>query len=108
MLKSATAEPVNLLWTGGWDSTFRLLQLVLLYERKVQPYYIIDADRLSTLAEIRAMRGIKRLLIERYPRSAARLLPTIFKDLADIPQNPALWAAFTDINKYTALDRQYE
>ena len=42
MLERATARAVKLLWTGGWDSTFRLLQLLLLYEKKVQPYYIID------------------------------------------------------------------
>lgn len=30
--------PVPLLWTGGWDSTFRLLVAVLIERRTVQPY----------------------------------------------------------------------
>jgi hypothetical protein len=103
-----TAEPVKLLWTGGWDSTFRLLQLLLLYKKKVQPYYFIDADRLSTGAELRAMRDIKKLLLERYPQVGARLLPTLFIDLADIPQNPVLATAAAEIKKKSGLDSQYE
>ena len=98
---------VKLLWTGGWDSTFRLLQLVLLHGRQVQPYYVIDAERLSTGAELRAMRQIKKRLLEKFPQAGARLLPTQFIELADIPPNPALAAAFTEIKKHGALDRQY-
>ncbi|MDP2991586.1 MAG: hypothetical protein Q8O57_13580 [Kiritimatiellota bacterium] len=71
-------------------------------------YYIIDDDRLSTGAEIRAMRDIKKLLMERHPQAGARLLPTLFKDLADIPPNPGLAAAFEKIKKHGGLDRQYE
>ena len=41
---------VNILWTGGWDSTFQLLSLLLLHGRKVTPYYLIDAERLSTVS----------------------------------------------------------
>jgi len=35
-------EPINLFWTGGWDSTFRLIQLVFVNKKTVHPYYIID------------------------------------------------------------------
>src|SRR5690606_13578695 len=42
---SAT-PPVNLLWTGGWDSTFRLLSLVVQQHRCVQPYYVLDDVKL--------------------------------------------------------------
>ena len=54
------------------------------------------------------MRDIKRLLLEKHPQTGARLLPTLYTDLAEIPQNPALRAAFADINSCTALDSQYE
>jgi hypothetical protein len=107
-MEQSSNETVNLLWTGGWDTTFRLLQLLLLHKKKVQPYHIIDADRLSTGAEIRAMRDIKKQLLERHPQAGARLLPTIFKDLADIPPNPGLAGAFKEIKKHSSLDRQYE
>jgi hypothetical protein len=108
MPKREIAEAVNLLWTGGWDSTFRLLQLLLVYKKKVQPYYIIDAGRLSTGLELRAIRDIKKLLLERYPQATARLLPTLFTDLVDIPQNPVLAAAMAEIKNKNGLDRQYE
>lgn len=34
----------NVLWTSGWDSTFRIIQLIK-EGREVQPYYIIDVNR---------------------------------------------------------------
>ena len=46
---------VNLLWTGGWDSTFRLLSLVLIKRKPVQPFYVIDVGRVSTIREIKTM-----------------------------------------------------
>ena len=46
---------VNLLWTGGWDSTFRLCQLILVKRKNVQPYYIIDNKRKSLQKELITM-----------------------------------------------------
>ena len=37
----------KVLWTGGWDSTFRVLYLVLVEKCQVQTYYIIDPFRWS-------------------------------------------------------------
>ena len=48
-------EPINLFWTGGWDSTFRLLQLIIVFRKRVQPYYIIDTTRKSVQNEKQAM-----------------------------------------------------
>ena len=73
---SPAAESVNLLWTGGWDSTFRLLSLSLLHQRPVQPYYIITWDRPSTGAEIQTMCDIKRLLFKKHPETKSLLRPT--------------------------------
>ena len=56
---------VKLLWTGGWDSTFRLIQLAV-KGAKVQPYYIILEDRRSTLKEIGQMSRIKKDLELKY------------------------------------------
>lgn len=58
-------ETVNLLWTGGWDSTFRLIQLARA-GRTVQPYYIINPNRPSTNIEISTMTQIRKDLNERY------------------------------------------
>ena len=48
----ANNQPINLFWTGGMDSTFRLIQLTVVYNKVVQPYYIIDPNRNSILFEI--------------------------------------------------------
>jgi hypothetical protein len=78
----------NLLWTGGWDSTYRMLELVLVHGRVVQPYYHIDTDRGSTGAELRAMRQIKSRLFERHPETREFLLPTRYREIGDIAANP--------------------
>ncbi len=59
---------VPLLWTGGWDSTFRLLHLVIVEGHAVQPYYMIDRlhYRPGVPEEQDAMRRI------RAPASASR------------------------------------
>lgn len=53
------------MWTGGWDSTFRLLQLCLVEGREVQPIYVIDPDRPSTRTELLTMRRIRERIAER-------------------------------------------
>lgn len=58
-------ERVRLLWTGGWDSSFRLLQLTLVEGRPVQPVYVVNPERDSMLLEIRAMETIRDAVLER-------------------------------------------
>jgi hypothetical protein len=48
---------VNILWTGGWDSTFRMLQLST-KDIIIQPFYIIDDNRVSRNFELNAIRTI--------------------------------------------------
>jgi 7-cyano-7-deazaguanine synthase in queuosine biosynthesis len=67
---------VHLLWTGGWDSTFRLLQLLVETEARVQPIYVVDEKRASTPREIDTMRTLRREIVETLPGAEARLLPT--------------------------------
>lgn len=102
------AKVIKLLWTGGWDSTFRLLQLLLVHNRMVQPYYIIDSDRLSTGIEIRTMKKIKRQLFEKHVKTRNLLLPTIFKELFDILLNQEVTARFERILKHNFMGSQYE
>lgn len=69
-------EKVILLWTGGWDSTFRLLQLVEDTKATIQPLYLVDEIRGSTPREIDTMRSIRAMIKKRWPDSQERLLPT--------------------------------
>lgn len=49
----------NVLWTGGWDSTFRVLALALSERESVQPHYLLDPERRSTDFELRAIDTIR-------------------------------------------------
>lgn len=82
--------PTPLLWTGGWDSTFRLLTLLLREQREVQPYYVIDSlhYRPAVPAEREAMRLIRQALLKRHPAAAVRLADTRECRLADIAEDP--------------------
>lgn len=54
-------KKVNLLWTGGWDSTFRLLQLIE-ENVQIQLFYFIDEKRKSTNIEIERMKKILKYI----------------------------------------------
>jgi hypothetical protein len=106
-----SSQPATpLLWTGGWDSTFRLLSLLVLERREVQPYYVIDRprDRPGVPAEQDAMRRIRELIRARYPEVAPRLLPTIECAVAEIPPNDALTQHYEGCLKAGFIGGQYE
>lgn len=69
-------QTVILLWTGGWDSTFRLLQLLHDTDANIQPLYLVDEERGSTPREIDTMRKIRGMIEERTPKATDRFLPT--------------------------------
>lgn len=101
-------EPVKLLWTGGWDSTFRLIQLILFYNKKVQPYYFINRDRKSSFLEIRAQNQISLRLREKYKQVDELLLPTIFIDRFSILPDPVIEESFEQITKNYPFGIQYK
>ncbi len=55
-------EPVHVLWSGGWESTYRVLDLVFTEQAVVQPHYIVDINRPSSLHELRTMASIKHAI----------------------------------------------
>lgn len=108
MSKGKQVETFNLFWTGGLDSTFRLVQLVLLHDVKVQPFYIIDTSRKSTLLELVTMNKIKELLLKKKPKINELLLPTIFKEKNDINRNKGITESYYRINEMHKFGIQYE
>lgn len=87
-------DSVHLLWTGGWESTFQLMQLLIVDRRRVTPVYLIDADRRSTGAELRAMKRIKERLFREYPHTRELLRPTRYFAVADLSPDPEITQAF--------------
>ena len=102
-----TLVPVNLFWTGGWDSTFRMLQLVVEQGRCVQPYYIIDPQRLSLRHEIKAMSDIEQEIYRQYPNTRGLILPTITAEVADIAYDEELEQAYQAYMKIKKSDTQF-
>jgi len=101
------SDNVNLLWTGGWDSTFQLLQLLILDRRQVTPVYLIDAERRSTGVEIRTMKRIKQRVLDEFPFARELLRPTRFFAVDDIPPDAEIEAAFQSVLKKSFLGDQY-
>lgn len=52
------SEMISILWSGGWDSTFRLLELSQIEGLSICPIYIRDHGRPGMAHELAAMRGI--------------------------------------------------
>jgi hypothetical protein len=100
-------KPVKLFWTGGWDSTFRMLQLVVEHGKLVQPYYIIDPNRLSLRHEIKAMSDIEQAIYHRYPQTRGLILPTISAEVADIAYDAELELAYQEYLTIKKIDTQF-
>jgi hypothetical protein len=98
------------MWTGGWDSTFRLLQLLLVEQQDVQPYYVIDrlTHRPAVPAERHAMREIRELLARRHPQEAGRLLAAIECPFESIAPDPQITRHFEASLRSGFIGGQYE
>jgi len=105
---SINQKTTILFWSGGWDSTFRLLQLLLLERKKVKPYYIIDFDRKSANLEIKAMEKIKNHLFHKYPESRNLLLPTVYTKKEDITPDEEIFIAWRNIKNKRHIGAQYK
>ena len=83
------SEPVHVLWTGGWDSTFRVADLVLTHGVTVQPHYG-RGTRISTRDELAAMDRIRDLIADIDGAAAARLLPSELHEVGTNSDHPDL------------------
>ena len=101
-------QPINILWTGGMDSTFRMAQLVLLFKKTVQPYYIIDSGRYSLQHEIKTMEKIIQAFSKKDPEAESRILPVYFFHLNDIPKNKEIEESYNRLLQYESIGIQYQ
>ena len=103
-----TTEPINLFWTSGWDSTYRLLYLIFVVKKQVQPIYIIEhSHRASVSVEIQTMNQIREEIGRKDPEAAKHILPTLYKNLQDINIDEQISEAFEKITKKQYLGGQY-
>lgn len=107
-MRAPENESVNLLWTGGWDSTFRLLQLLLLEKKRVNPHYIIYTSRKSTIIEIKAMDRIRQKLLSDYPELSKILNTTTYFNYHEIVPSPNITTAWKNIKTKRHIGTQFE
>jgi hypothetical protein len=107
-LRRQNIPPVNLLWTGGWDSTFRLIDLVLRRGRAVAPHYLVNPDRPGTVQELRAMREIRKQIDRRRREAGELILPTKVVLLDSIAPNAAISEKFSRLRSRSYLGVQYD
>ncbi len=99
---------VQLLWTGGWDSTYRLLQLLFVLKSKVTTHYVIDLGRPSWAVEIQTLYRIKSYLKKHHPEAYSNLGPTRICCRDDLVPNSSIHSAFTQLRCGAYLGPQYE
>ncbi len=97
---------VNLLWTGGWDSTFRILQLST-KDVIVQPHYLVDANRKSQKFELETIKSITEDIRN---LSSTRCIIRDLKlvNVSDINNDSNITRAYKNISENHRLGIQYE
>ena len=68
-----------LFWNGGFSSTYRLCQLLLLEEKPVQTIFLnLNNNIIQNELEIRAMKNIRKTIIKNYPILKPNFPPTLY------------------------------
>ena len=102
-----TRHSVTLLWSGGWDGTFRLLQLCQ-NDITIQPVYVTDSDRSSTEIEKQRIDEILKICRERFP---AEIRDVTFYDknwILETCKDEQISSSFRHLRKTYNLGSQYE
>lgn len=97
---------VNILWTGGLDSTFRVLELSQM-NIEIQPWYIIDPVRVSSKYELNAMNKITRI-IRLHPRTKAIIHDVRYITLKEIKEDEEITSAFKRLHDKYLIGHQYD
>lgn len=109
MQHMSTPPPIHqVLWTSGWDSTFRILDLVLVHRVPVQPIYLVIRERPSAALEMAHMDLIREKLAEHCAAAASRLLPTRYYAKDDLKHHEGIKRAFWNMRRERYLGEQYE
>ena len=99
-------EVINLLWTGGLDSTFRLVELSR-QKVVIQPYYIIDPTRGSIPQEMGAMKKIYERL-KKKKTTKAQLMDIRFIPFESIQPDEIITRSWEVFSRSHKLGSQYD
>lgn len=96
----------HVLWTGGWDSTYRMVELAR-EGAVIEPVYVINPGRRSWEIELGRVREITAML-EAPGRFKCDILPIRIINIEDIPANEEMTEAFNQVKEEarTALNEE--
>ena len=98
--------PIAIFWTGGWDSTYRVIELSH-HAVQVQPVYILDETRYSHERELDAIATMTKLL-ETRSETKAEFLPLRVIRVEDIPEDEEMSRAAERLRKEFGLGIQHD
>ncbi|CAK8712620.1 hypothetical protein H206_03225 [Candidatus Electrothrix aarhusensis] len=97
-----------ILWTGGWDSTFRILSTLLTQDGpNIRPLYLLDTSRASTINELETIHKIKKQIFKKGKYYSDKLKPMLIIDSSDIPEISEIREAYCKIRQTNWLGSQY-
>ena len=95
-------KTINVLWSGGWDSTFRILQLSD-KEVIIQPFYLNDENRVSTKLELKTIELLTAEILK-LETTKCVINQLIIKSVSDIEPNRGVTKSYNKIfKKYKAV-----
>lgn len=102
-------QTINVLWTGGLDSTYLIVKLCEIEGKNypIQPYYIVDEKRKSAGKELLAIRNITAA-IRQSGKAKRTLLDAIIVERKSITEYPDITAAWNILYKEYTLGSQYD
>ncbi|MFB6318230.1 hypothetical protein [Saccharicrinis sp. FJH54] len=107
-MSNSINQTIKLLWTGGWDSTYRLCEILLLLKKPVQPIYLIDENRNSTREELLAQSHIKHTLFSKFPFTQSLLYNPEYYCVSDLRFDNYIKKNYLTVKKQIGLGTQYE
>lgn len=96
---------VRILWTGGYDSSYRVVQLSR-YNVTIQPYYLSD-NRKSEVNELLAIESITSD-IKKHPETKCTILPLVKYNVEDIEPDEEITKAYQRLYLKTKIGSQYD
>lgn len=90
-------KTVNIFWTGGWDSTYRVVELSF-QDIIIQPVYCLFSQRRSTSLELQRMNEIVKIL-QNKPATKAQFLPIKIINVDTLPKDESFLNARAELNK---------
>ena len=98
---------VNLLWTSGWDSTFRLLTLAANENTLINIFYIMQEVRGSLDIEMHTMDSLLKEMKQRFPGLEDRICSITHFKFNDIVKDPEIEEKYAQLNLISPFGAQY-